>query len=325
MTGWVFESLVLPRDDAGATACEDRVLVLPPDFAAVIDGATDITGQRFGGRTGGALAAEAIAAAFAQAWSALRRGGTDPFATAIDALALADQAIAGLYRQFDLTDRVQEGPEHRFRAAFAVATQRGGVWRGVGVGDCALRIGDSAPVLRDHPAERVFAAWRAAMIADRPALPEADIRAMLLEGVAGADAPARLAAARVTPAGDTFAAQALGAGLSGMRAARPGEPLAFGVADGVGDMGHDFCWQIDARSADVTELALWTDGWVSPAGRYLDGWIDAAAAAHRADPRRTGLYPCVKGPTARGRHDDMGLVLVRRADRPLAPMAGMAP
>lgn len=38
MTGWVFESLVLPKDDAAPGACEDRVLVLPPDFVAVMTG-----------------------------------------------------------------------------------------------------------------------------------------------------------------------------------------------------------------------------------------------------------------------------------------------
>ncbi len=126
MTGWVFASVLLAKDDSAAAACEDRVLVLPPDFAAVIDGATDITGQRFGGQTGGALAAEAITAAFAQAWSACRRGGPDPFGTAADALALADRAIAGVYRQFGLTDAMQD-PARRFRAAFAVASCRAGV------------------------------------------------------------------------------------------------------------------------------------------------------------------------------------------------------
>jgi len=93
VTGWVFASVLLAKDDSAAAACEDRVLVLPPDFAAVIDGATDITGQRFGGQTGGAL---------------------------------ADRAIAGVYRQFGLTDAMQD-PARRFRAAFAVASCRAGV------------------------------------------------------------------------------------------------------------------------------------------------------------------------------------------------------
>ena len=312
MTGWVFESLVLPKDATAPEACEDRVLVLPPDFAAVIDGATDITGGRFAGQTGGALAAEAIGAAFAQAWSETRRGAPDPFATAADALALADRAIHGLYRRFGLTGHVAD-PARRFRAAFAVASLRDGIWRGVGVGDCALRIGDGAAILRDHPAERVFAAWRAELIAERPEMPETEIRATLVAGLAQADAAAQRAAARITTDDPALAHRALRSGLGGMRAARPGDPLAFGVADGVGDMGQAFCWQTAAPADTVRALALWTDGWLRPAGDRLEGWIEAAADVHKADPRRLHRFACVKGPTASGRHDDMGLVLIRRA------------
>lgn len=309
MTGWIFESLVLPKDDAAPTACEDRVLVLPPDFAAVIDGATDITGQRFDGQTGGALAAEAIAAAFAQSWFDARQGGPDPFATAQKALALADQAIAELYQVFGLTQTAQD-PARRFRAAFAVVSLRDGVWRGVGAGDCAFRIDDQPPILRDHPAEQVFAAWRAAMLADDPHRSEVDIRAALLGGLARADAPARQAAARIMAEG--LAKAPLQAGLAGMRAAPPGDPLSFGVADGVGDLGHGFCWQVAAAADSVTALALWTDGWLTPAGPRVDSWIKAAREVQVKDPQRTGRFACVKGPTASGRHDDMGLVLIHR-------------
>jgi len=308
---WIFESVILPKDDAAPAACEDRVVVLPPDFAAVIDGATDITGQRFAGQTGGALAAEAIAAAFADAWSGVRRGGPDPFATAAPALALANAAIAALYRDFGLGG-MDADPARRFRAAFAVATLRGGRWRGVGVGDCAMRIEDGAPILRDHPAEPVFAAWRAAMIADDPDLSETTLRATLVGGLAGADAAARRAAERIMD-DDPLAETALNVGLGGMRAARPGDPMAFGVADGVGDMGDAYCWQVEAAADTVSTLAVWTDGWLSPARDCVADWLAAAAAAHADDPRRTGRFACVKGPTASGRHDDMGLVLVTRA------------
>ena len=315
MTNWIFESLTLPRDDAVPQACEDRVLVLPPDFAAVIDGATDVGGQVYGGQTGGALAAEAIAAAFTEAWFAQRQGGPDPFATAQDALALADRAIAALYTQLGLSTSVHDlvlDPGRRFRAAFAVASRRDGDWRGVGVGDCALRIDDAQPMLRDHPAELVFAAWRAAMIAADPARPEASIRAALVQGWAQADAAARKAADDIPFADQAFARCALSAGLAGMRAARPGDALAFGVADGVGDMGHDFCWQVRSPDTEAQSLALWTDGWLSPGGQAIESWLTAADATHADDPKRIGRHGCVKGPGACGRHDDMGLVLIRR-------------
>ncbi|PWK61443.1 hypothetical protein [Roseicyclus mahoneyensis] len=309
MTGWIFESLLLPKDDAAPAACEDRILVLPPDFAAVIDGATDITGQRFDGQTGGALAAEAISAAFAQAWSHTRQGGADPFASAEKALALADHAIAAVYHRFGLTEAAQD-PARRFRAAFAVVSLRDGVWRGVGAGDCALRIDDGRPILRDHPAEPVFAAWRAAMIAEDPQKSEADIRTALLGGLAQADAAARRAVAPILTKVPGLGELALQAGLAGMRAAPPGDPLSFGVADGVGDMGHGFCWQVEAMADSVAALALWTDGWLLPAGQHVDGWIKAAMTVHLEDPQRTRRFSCLKGPTASGRHDDMGLVLI---------------
>lgn len=312
VTGWIFESLVLPKDDAAPGACEDRVVMLPPDFAAVIDGATDITGQRFDGQSGGALAAKAIAVAFAKAWSAVRQGEPDPFASAADALALADRAIAALYSRLGLSGLAQD-PARRFRAAFAVASVRHGVWRGIGAGDCALRINDRPPVLRDHPAEPVFAAWRAAIIKADPALPEADIRAALISGLTRADPVARRAAETITFPDRELAKRVLSEGLSGMRAARPGAELAFGVADGVGDMGQKFCWQAQAPEASVQTLALWTDGWISPGGRTVESWLSAASAAHAADPRRTAMHSCVKGPTGSGRHDDMGLVLICRS------------
>jgi hypothetical protein len=312
VSGWIFEGLTLPKDDLAPDACEDRVVMLPPDFAAVIDGATDISGKRHGGRSGGALAAEAIAAAFADAWTARRQGGPDPFATVAEALALADRAIAALYVRLGLAEPAKE-PASRFRAAFAVASLKDGIWRGVGVGDCALRVNESAPVLREHPAEAVLAAWRAAMIAADPLVPEAGIRAALVGGASSAEPSARRYADGLAEAETELGRIALSAGIAGMRAARPGTPLAFGVADGVGDMGLGFGWQLRAPETDVEALALWSDGWLSAGGRSIGEWLAAAKAAHAADPRRVGRYRCVKGPGASGRHDDMGLVLIRRA------------
>jgi hypothetical protein len=60
----------------------------------------------------------------------------------------------------------------------------------------------------------------------------------------------------------------------------------------------------------VAALALWTDGWLLPAGQHVDGWIKAAMTVHLEDPQRTRRFSCLKGPTASGRHDDMGLVLI---------------
>lgn len=314
---WTFESLTLPKDDTDPQACEDRVLVMPPDFAAVIDGASDISGQRFAGQTGGALAAGAIAARFADAWHDCRHGAPDHFSCAADALALANDAIDALYRDIGLTEAARKDPALRFRAAFAVVSLRDSVWRGVGAGDCALRVDDAPPILRDHPAEQVFAAWRAALIAADPGLSDQEIRKTMLGGLADADVRVRLAAQKVldttSPAERALAQKALISGLKGMRAAQVGDDLAFGVADGVGDMGPDFCWEIAIPADTVHALALWTDGWVVPGARTIESWQEAAHFVHAQDLRRIGPYRCIKGPGPSGRHDDMGLALIGRA------------
>lgn len=310
---WMFSGLTLPKDATRPEACEDRVVMLPPDFAAVIDGATDINGQLFDGKTGGVLAAETLAAAFAAAWPTARRGGNDPFATAADAVELANNALAALYGELGIAD-LATNPARRFRAAFAIASCRNGVWRGVGVGDCSLRINDGPALSRDHPAETLFAAWRSEMITEMPDRCEAEIRNALLAGLSGADQAARRAAARVRSNDPDLRGLVLTAGLTGMRSALPGDRLAFGVADGVGDMGADFCWQVAAPAHQVRSLALWSDGWLVPGGNRLEDWLACQAAAHAADPRRIGRYARIKGPSSCGRHDDMGLALLIPAE-----------
>jgi hypothetical protein len=312
-----FHSLVMPKDDAAPLECEDRVLVLPPDFAAVIDGATDVSGQRFAGKTGGALAAAAIAAKFAQAWADFQRGGPDLFARAADAVALANTAIATLYKEFGLTEAVQSNPALRFRAAFAVASLHAGLWRGVGAGDCALRFNTDAPITRDHPAEAIFAAWRAQMLCWDPSLPDAEIRVALLAGLEGSNTSAQRAGQAVLDQTDPkmrhYAHRVLCTGLTGIRAALPGDELAFGVVDGVGDLGNEYYWEVTMPAPEVAQLALWTDGWLAPGEHTLESWHKAARDVHAQDARRIGPYRCLKGPGLSGRHDDMGLVLLYRA------------
>lgn len=316
MVNWIFESLVLPKDETAPQECEDRVLIMPPNFAAVIDGASDISGQLFNGQTGGALAAGAIAARFASAWSAQAESARDQFSRATDAVALANEAIGALYRDFGLTDIARQDPAQRFRAAFAVTSLRDGVWRGVGAGDCALRINDSPATFRNHPAEQVFAAWRAAQIAADPNLSDGDIRQTMLGGLQknniGAWAAAQKVLEGTSPAARSFAQKVLISGLKGMRAAQAGDDLAFGVADGVGDMGSDFYWEVTMPAENVQSLALWTDGWIDPGGYSIESWKSAAQRVHATDRRRIGPHRCIKGPAPSGRHDDMGLVLIRR-------------
>jgi hypothetical protein len=108
--------------------CED-VIVVSDDLVAVIDGATDETGARFRGKSGGKFAADVIA-------DALRGlpGSVSPrtFANCLtDALATAVAIEAGI-----------PSPESRWPVASVVclAPAARQVWR---IGDCHVRIGDT--------------------------------------------------------------------------------------------------------------------------------------------------------------------------------------
>ena len=106
--------------------CED-IIVVTGDFSAVIDGASDATGARFDGRSGGRLAAEVVA----NAVSVLPAdAGARSFADSLsDALAAAVTAMVGTL-----------GPDTRWPVAVltCVSAHRRQVWR---IGDGNVVIG----------------------------------------------------------------------------------------------------------------------------------------------------------------------------------------
>lgn len=86
----VLERFVEGKTDDGT--CEDMIVVTD-HFAAVIDGASDATGARFAGKTGGRFAAEVVAATIA---SLPANADARTFADALaDALTQAVAAAAG--------------------------------------------------------------------------------------------------------------------------------------------------------------------------------------------------------------------------------------
>jgi len=111
----------------GGRDCEDLV-VLTGDFAAVIDGATDETGARFDGRSGGRFAADVLGTAIeAMPGTVDARRFTDRLTAALaDAVRQAGGPLAG---------------DHRRPMASIVCAARSArqVWR---VGDCNVRIDD---------------------------------------------------------------------------------------------------------------------------------------------------------------------------------------
>jgi hypothetical protein len=117
------------RAKSGVEAlCEDAIVVTP-DFLAVLDGATDKTGRRYGSVFGGRFAAEQLS----QAISALR---ADIAAT--DAIDSLTDALDSLVRASDTDPREEDGPS---AVAAIYSRQRREIWR---VGDVSIRIGPRA-------------------------------------------------------------------------------------------------------------------------------------------------------------------------------------
>jgi hypothetical protein len=140
--------------------CEDMV-VATSDFAAVIDGATDESGAMYGGRTGGLLAAETLAAEIEQ---------LSPRATARQ---FADQLSTALRLAGGQAGR-QDGPSVRWPSASLVCMSfaRDEIWR---IGDCSFLVNDDPNIGTkrvDDAAYGFRAAINAALLASGTPLEE---------------------------------------------------------------------------------------------------------------------------------------------------------
>jgi len=136
--------------------CED-IIVITDDFAAVIDGASDATGARFEGMSGGRLAAEVIAASIEDLPSDIdARSFTDTLSSALAA------AVGEL------------PPDTRWPVAVLTCTsaERREVWR---IGDCRVVIGQleqPSTFLIENAASRFRAAVNAALLAKGTSIEE---------------------------------------------------------------------------------------------------------------------------------------------------------
>lgn len=140
--------------------CED-VVVVTEHLVAVVDGATDETGARFAGTTGGRFAADVVA------------GALEAEPAPVDARAFADRlahALAGAVEAEVGTLAADARRPLASVACLVVATRQ--VWR---IGDCNVRIGDAChPGSKrvDDAAYGFRAAINAALLADGTPLEE---------------------------------------------------------------------------------------------------------------------------------------------------------
>ena len=158
-----FEAFTAAKDPARPETNEDQMVLRPGLVLAVIDGATDISGERFDdplgtAATGGRLAARAMA----QALSGWAAGETDAPPDPLPALEATNAGLLSLYHRIGRLDAAASNGELRFRATFAGAFFSRDCIRLVRLGDSGFRV-NGRPVLEKHyPGDTVLSAARSA-------------------------------------------------------------------------------------------------------------------------------------------------------------------
>lgn len=268
----VVESSVVGKagDDA---LCED-LIVMTAGFAGVIDGATDVTGRRFAGITGGRFAALALQ-------EAVRR--LDPDVDAIGAVQALSSALA------DAVGEVRgDGPS---AAITLVSAARREVWQ---IGDVAWWWLDHEPLVMPEPKaiDVVAGDIRAAVL-----------NAYLRSGVELADL------ARRVPDPGREAVEPL---LRAQRVLRNSTgPWAYGAIDG--DRVPPELVAVSGLGGGSCELVVASDGYPRPA-RSLAGAEAELARLLRQDPLCIGPLRGAKGRLpGHGSFDDRAFLRLRLA------------
>lgn len=239
--------------------CEDA-FVATPDFAAVIDGATDKTGVSYGGKTGGRVAAECVA-------DTLRY--LDPDA---DLRTLVNRASSLLRKRVvacgaDIDPHTQDGPTAVF---VAYSRRRREVWR---VGD-TLWMGAGEYRGETKRIDEITTAARVLLL-----------RALVRDGASVEELAA------TDPGWEMILPMLKTQHLLRNIDQGADDDLAYGAIDGryVPDRFLEV-WAVPEGS----ELVLQTDGYLE-----LEASLDAAESALKQDliddPLRIGAFPCTKG------------------------------
>src|SRR5712671_2585741 len=117
-------------------ANEDRFLVLPGLGYAVIDGATDISGRLYDGRSAGWLASQLAMQAVAD----FLCRETDRDLGADRLIEHVSATLRACYMRHGILEIARDDPARRFGATLTLAADRGDTFRFVLIGDSGLRI-----------------------------------------------------------------------------------------------------------------------------------------------------------------------------------------
>jgi len=324
------EAFTEAKDPGRPETNEDRIVVLPGRAFAVSDGATDKSGKRWDGMTGGQLAAQAVA----DEVTAVALAGEPP----PSGCALVDRIahkIRAHYVRLGIEAEAEADPLGRFSATLALALSTPDGWRFYRVGDSGIRLNGGETLLDESALDPVYSLFRAALwrgfSAQGRSPDEVDrlARQRLVEGAAHPSEDSALALA----ARDEAVAQAI-ARFPALTAAEVGpildqglgrqatyrdqshlyrdraHPLGYGPLDGW-PISDRFIHVEDRPRKAVRSIELFTDGYygVAPGARVSD-WEAWLEAVEREDPYRIGRFASTKGSVPGRNADDRSIVIV---------------
>ncbi len=322
------EAFTEAKDPARPDTNEDRIVILADRAYAVADGATDKSGKRWNGMTGGQIAAETVARVVTE----LAISG-DPPPSGRDLATRIAAAIRTHYVRFGIEADAEADPLGRFSATLALALRTSSGWRLYRIGDSGIRLNGDEVLLDESALDPIYSLFRAALwhrLATRLPIDEVDrlARQYLVDGAAHSSDDATLIAESRTEAVAKAIARfpALDAGEIGGILDRGlrrqtdwrdqhlyrdrDHPLGYGPLDGW-PIADRFIHVDDRPAAYVRSIELFTDGYYGVApGPSVASWESWIGMIQREDPHRIGRFASTKGSMPGRNADDRSVIVV---------------
>jgi hypothetical protein len=322
------------KDKENPGSNEDRLVAVSDRLYAVIDGATDKSGQTHDGLTGGQVAGRILEDVLRDAALKLGRNGSGeiPVSTILDGF---NRALRRQYRVHGIADAIRLEPWRGFAAQASIVVRENSHYRFIIVGDTGLRINGQEVFFDRKPGDAICAQLRAAMYrhlvgigADSetvekwaraytvnglkivlPGSPRALGDAVLGQLRDKVQAKCRTRAPEIAPAD---VENVLLEGLKGLHRYRnrPG-PLGFPCLDG-SSVPRDMIVEFRRTADSINCIELFSDGYPGvPDRTEVEDWEALHAKAERDDPERISVFPETKGSAPDRFADDRTILIVR--------------